>query len=450
MTSCMIRIIVCLSIFSVVLFSGCEEILNPPPIDIQTNDVALDGPEDVPSVRVGLYSSFRGMAASVVIAGDLTADMLYHNGTFTQYQELGTKQITAANASAAGLWNGVYGTVYTANFILEKLPDVKGVSTADRNQLTADAHLLRGLSYFIGANTFGGIPLVTTTTVATNQNIPRASKEEVLKLVLEDYQAALGGFTAKSATPAYAGKPTVWAALARYYLYQKDWANAELYASKIIDSAGYVLPNTFEDVIAKDFTSESIFEVGYTTSDDPGTLNTLFRGRREVLPSNQLLSAMYLSEESGTRRNSVDFSSENVKGTDNGWAVRKYGPAIEGNANIVIFRLGEIYLIRAEARARQNKLTNAVADVNVLRLRAQAPNLASSNQADILLAIERERVYELAFEGHRWYDLVRTGRAKAVMSAYSSKWKDAYELWPIPQTEIQRNRALAGAQNPGY
>jgi hypothetical protein len=68
----------------------------------------------------------------------------------------------------------------------------------------------------------------------------------------------------------------------------------------------------------------------------------------------------------------------------------------------------------------------------------------------MLQVIERERLYELAFEGHRWYDLVRTGRANAVLSIFSSNWKDTYNIWPIPLSEIQRNPGLANAQNPGY
>jgi hypothetical protein len=68
----------------------------------------------------------------------------------------------------------------------------------------------------------------------------------------------------------------------------------------------------------------------------------------------------------------------------------------------------------------------------------------------MLQLIEEERRYELAFEGHRWYDLVRTGRAATVMSAFSANWKDTYELWPIPQREILNNPSLTGNQNPGY
>jgi hypothetical protein len=68
----------------------------------------------------------------------------------------------------------------------------------------------------------------------------------------------------------------------------------------------------------------------------------------------------------------------------------------------------------------------------------------------MLSLIEEERRYELAFEGHRWYDLVRTGRAHDVMLAFTSAWKDTYNVWPIPQNEMQNNPALVGHQNPGY
>ena len=88
--------------------------------------------------------------------------------------------------------------------------------------------------------------------------------------------------------------------------------------------------------------------------------------------------------------------------------------------------------------------------MNVLRKRAKAPNANFTTQADALLTIEKERVYELSFEGHRWYDLKRTGRIGPVMTAFSPNWNQKFELWPIPQSEIQRNKALAGAQNPGY
>jgi starch-binding outer membrane protein, SusD/RagB family len=225
----------------------------------------------------------------------------------------------------------------------------------------------------------------------------------------------------------------------------------------VIASDIYKLEPKFETVVKKDFTSESILEVGYTLSDDPGTdgnigLNNLFVGRREIIPSNQAVVAL-ASTESGERFSSISFNVDQLKGNDNGWSVAKYGTADQDNNNVVALRLGEIYLIRAEARLKQNKVSGvggAQEDVNVLRTRANAPIVGSTSQSQMTLIIEQERVYELAYEGNRWFDLVRTGRAKEVMPAFSGNWKDTFELWPIPQREILNNPALAGNQNPGY
>jgi starch-binding outer membrane protein, SusD/RagB family len=323
----------------------------------------------------------------------------------------------------------------------------------------AEARFLRGFAYFIGAHTYGDMPLVTTTDQATNRTIAKSSKADILAFALADLQAALADLPDPSSTnnitinAAYANKVTARAVLARYHLYQKNWAQAEQLATQVIDSKVYTLMPNYIDVVTKDFIAESIMEVGYALSDDPGTgtyaLNNLLVGRREVIPADQYVQSMY-STESGERRQTISFNAQNQRGDDNGWTVLKYGTASEDNNNIVLMRLAEMYLIRAEARAQQNKIAAAVGDINVLRARAKAPNVAAVSQADVLSAVERERVYELSFEGHRWYDLVRTGRAQAVMSAFSPNWNSRYERWPIPQSEIQRNPSLKGQQNPGY
>src|SRR6478736_3126695 len=117
----------CFILQCILVSTSCSDLLSPAPIDIVTDDVVLNEANDVPNVEIGLYSAFRPIIPSVVIAGDCTADMLQFRGTFSQYRELGTKTITSANASVTALWGSIYNTVYIANFILEKLPDVPGV-----------------------------------------------------------------------------------------------------------------------------------------------------------------------------------------------------------------------------------------------------------------------------------------------------------------------------------
>jgi starch-binding outer membrane protein, SusD/RagB family len=442
--------------------SSCREILEPDPVDLLVDEFVLNEASDVQPVRLGLYNAFRGMGAPVIVAGDFTADFIQHNGTFTVYNELGNKQITSANAAAEALWGSIYNTAYMANFLLERLEKVPGVPEATRKRVLAEARFLRGYAYFIGAYTFGGIPNVTTTNVTTNRTIPRATRETILQAVLADYQAALPELpdtaTDRITAKSFATKNAVRAALARYYLYQQDWTRAEQLATEVINSGRQKLPPAFADVIFAEFDDETILEVAYANnaSDDPGTstfgLNNILVGRREVIPSNKVILEL-ISPASGERRQTLSFNPTQQRGNDNGWTVRKYGAPDDGNNNIHIFRLAEMHLIRAEARARLGRITganSAQTDLNILRTRAKAPAVSITTQENALQIIENERIYELAFEGHRWYDLKRTGRLQPVMQAFSPNWNQKYELWPIPQSEIQRNTALAGAQNPGY
>jgi starch-binding outer membrane protein, SusD/RagB family len=462
-----LRSIICL-LALILINSSCKDVLEPKPIDLLVDDIVLNEAADVPKVEIGLYNAFRPIIPATVIAGDCTADMLIANGTFAQYQELSAKQITSANASATALWESIYNTVYIANFILERLPKLASVKTIDRNRVLGTARFLRGYAYFTALQTFGGVPKVTETTIAANRNIARASATEILNFVLEDYTQAADKLPKKTSSAAFASENALKAAWARFHLYQKNWPEAERFSTEVINSGLYTLDTLFSRVVTKDFPAESILEVGYTVFDDPGSdgnigLNNLFVGRREIIPSNETVLALF-SAESGERFSSISFKSSNQKGADNGWSVAKYGTADQDNNNVLALGLAEMYLIRAEARTQRGNVTgpnSAQTDINILRARADAwntstrkktstPRVGAVTQAQMLRIIERERLYELAFEGHRWYDLVRTGRAKEVMLSFSSNWKDTYELWPIPQRELLNNPALVGNQNPGY
>src|SRR5690606_24866853 len=125
--------------------------------------------------------------------------------------------------------------------------------------------------------------------------------------------------------------------------------------------------SSYVTVITTEFDSETIFEVAYanSSSDDPGTsstgLNNILVGRREVIPSNSYVQQI-ITINAGTRRATISFNSNNQGGRDNGWTVTKHGTPDQGNNNITVFRLAEIYLIRAEARAQQGKIAGALTD----------------------------------------------------------------------------------------
>lgn len=435
------------------LLLSCEDLLTPQPVDRITNDQVLT---DANSARVVLTSAYRDLAnlgAPKIVAGDLTADNLIHNGTFTQYREISNKDMSASNGSAGAMWGVIYSMSYIASFLYEGLPALD-LPQSIYDEITAAASFLRAYAYFVGAYTYGGLPIVTTTDVEANRVIPRSTFEETLQFVESELLYALDKLPEESFNSGEATNGAVKALLARYYLFTENWSEAERYATDVIEGNGtkeYILEEEFENVVA-DFSTESILEIVYSANDNPGTstnfsINNLFVGRREIIPSSEMVLA--LQNDGGDRNIVLEFDGTNVKGADNGWTIVRYGPF----DNIQLLRLAEIYIIRAEARAQQNNISgtnSAESDLNIVRERAGVSLIQGLSKNQMLLAIENERRMELCFEGHRWYDLVRTGRAQTVMNEFTSNWTEKDELWPIPFREIVNNPSLKDAQNPGY
>lgn len=443
-----------ISLFTILLTAlSCTDLLNPVPVDRITDDQVLT---DANSARIVLTSAYRDLAnlgAPKIIAGDFTADNLIHNGTFTQYREISSKDMSSSNGSASALWGVIYSMSYIASFLSEGLPEID-ISQTNAEEIIATASFLRAYAYFVGVYTFGGLPIVTSTNVEENRQIPRSSFEETLEFIESDLLFALDKLPEESFNSGDATNGAVKALLARFYLFKDNWSEAEKYATDVITGNGtkeYILEEEFENAIA-DFSTESIFEIVYSANDNPGTstnfgINNLFVGRREIIPSSEMVLA--LQNDGGDRQVVLEFDGTNARGSDNGWTIVRYGPF----DNIQIFRLAEMYIIRAEARAQQNNISgteSAESDINVIRERAGVPLIQGASTNQMLLVIENERRMELCFEGHRWYDLKRTGRAKTVMDEFTSNWTEKDELWPIPLREITNNPSLKSAQNPGY
>ncbi len=443
-----------ISLFAIVInTASCTDLLNPKPVDRITDDKVL---VDANSARVVLTSAYRDLAnfgAPKIIAGDFTSDNLIHNGTFTQYREISSKDISASNGSASALWGVIYSLSYIASFLNEGLPAID-IPQSVFDEITGTASFLRAYAYFVGVYTYGGLPIVTTTDVDANRVIPRASFEETLDFIESDLLYALNKLPEDPFNSGEASNGAVKALLARFYLYKENWSEAEKFATEVVKGEGtkeYVLEEEFEKAMA-DFSTESIFEIVYSANDNPGTstnfsINNLFVGRREIIPSSEMVLA--LQNDGGDRQVVMEFDGNNARGSDNGWTIIRYGPF----DNIQLLRLSEMYIIRAEARAQQSNISgteSAESDINVIRQRAGVPLIQGTSKNQMLLVIENERRMELCFEGHRWFDLVRTGRAKTVMDEFTSNWTEKDELWPIPLREITNNPSLKNAQNPGY
>jgi hypothetical protein len=231
---------------------------------------------------------------------------------------------------------------------------------------------------------------------------------------------------------------------ARVALYQGDWATATAEADEVL-AQGYELAEDFpdlfdaegtdtdEDILKLTFTAEQFAWRGfYYTSSDLG-------GEGTVGPSQKLIDLFDPDDERGTW---------SIFGDTEGEASGLKFPTTIGAEDFHVIRLAEVLLIKAEALAQQNDLVGAVDAYNPIRERAGlTPHTLGdevSTQAEVLAEIDLQRQLELAFEGDRWPDLVRSGRAVEVMGGIP----EYQTLYPIPQTEIDVAPGIT--QNPGY
>jgi hypothetical protein len=181
------------------------------------------------------------------------------------------------------------------------------------------------------------------------------------------------------------------------------------------------------------------------------------------IPTNDLVRA-FDSENDAIRKNSsIKFSNVSGLWSDANWPVTNY-PFIHkyriitspSAQNYIIMRLADILLLKAEALNETGDVSGAAQLVNQIRARVELPNTTATSQDQMRLAIEKERRLELAFEGHRWYDLKRTSRAIEVINSMTGPDGSIFGynltenglLWPIPQSELDKNDLLT--QNPGY
>ncbi|HTE29017.1 MAG TPA: RagB/SusD family nutrient uptake outer membrane protein [Chryseolinea sp.] len=407
---------------------------------------AIKNKEGIEKGILGAYTPFQEFGyygRSYIIFADLAADNLEHpvDGTAQNYGQIDNNAVLAENGAVSDVWAGAYEGINIANSIIAKVPDIADMTAEEKNAALGELYFIRAFNHFSLVNWFGAIPIKLERTNGTGElEVPRVPVAQVYDQIIADLTFAEQNLGTGS-TKARASKYAATALLARVYLYKGDYANAAAKAKDVIDNGGYDLPD-YADVFV-DGGSESIFEIDFTDLNRnriaeynfPKTLN----GRREVAPTASVLA----SYETGDARYpaSIAFSGTLAYPI-------KYDDLSIGADNVIILRLADMYLIRAEAQAKLQGAVSAIQqDINVVRTRAKLPDTSASTYDELLRVIERERRVEFAFEGHRWFDLVRTGRAVDVLLNVSNVNQT---LWPIPLTEIVTNKNSGMQQNPGY
>ncbi len=444
------------------LATGCEEFISidPPKTEIVSETVFTDD-GSANSAISGIYSlmmtnqSFT-RAGMEEFAG-LLSDELTNYATRADQVQFYQNAVSPQNGYVQGIfWREAYKYVNNANAILEGLNQSSALSTDTKNRLEGEARFVRAFCHFYLTMLFGDVPYVTTTDYRVNAVIARKARSEVLEEIENDLTIAEGllpeTYTPTGGQRVHPIKPAAQAMLARLYLYREEWTNAEQYASKLIDNTSLYELIEVDKVFLKN-SRESIWQLQPVVpgSNTPQAQLFILTGApnsssRRVTLTNDLVESF---EEGDARAVNWINSFSNASAT---WYYAfKYKVASDPTLSeySTVLRLAEQYLIRAEARTMLGNFDGAQEDLDAIRTRAGLPATTASDEASLLSAIIAERRAELFAEwGHRWFDLVRMGKADEVLGPIKADWQSTDVLLPIPDSERQLNPNLS--QNPGY
>lgn len=431
------------------------------------------------------YSYFRSGSSEYYVLDyfnitEAQSDNAYAGADNAAGFEIDEFRILSTNSWAARDWGYLYNQITACNAVIVNVPKVTDPAlTAGRKaQIIGEAQFIRSRAYFDLVRIFGDVPLVLTelpTITADNleQIYPllypaRKSVDSIYLQITNDLKAAVEVVPASATNKGFVTKGAVYTLLAKIAATHKpvNWAEVQGYADQVI-ALGYTLLPVYDQLWdgAHENSAEAIFELNFDGWDTGGNWGTsMFLGtdwKKFCNPSNDLIRAYREANDSVRFKSTITFANVVGKWGDARLSLDSFPffyklRKTDASQNIIVYRLADVMLLKAEALNEQGDVGGANAIVTEIRNRVKLKPLDITDQAAMRLAIERERRLELAFEGNRWYDLVRTGRAIPVMQAATDgngvnlgyHLTDQSLIWPVPQSEMDQNVNLV--QNPGY
>lgn len=446
--------------------------------------------DDYYNALIAAYDLLQSTYVNVML-GEIASDNTLCGGESATdvvgFQQIDDMTHSPVNSNLRDVWNWMFAGVNRANYIMENKDKTE---FAGRDAIIAETRFLRAYYHFELVKWFGGIPLKVDQRfqLGDELTVPRASKEEVYLLIEDDLQFAVNNLTYSAPQTGRVTKGAAQALLGKVYLYQNKFAEASVVLTNLIDNGGYQLVADYNTIFesAGENGSESVFEVQYTDAEgagfgclqcSEGNVAVGFNGIRNYsgptfdsgfsfnVPTQEVVDQF----EDGDLRKDVaildieawaaETGATYATGYEHtGYYNRKYiarqGDLNTGDQNLTnpnnyrAIRYADVLLMAAEAYNRGNIDDNlAKVYLNMVRERAfgNSDNNITSTGTALTDAIYHERRVELVGEGHRFFDLVRTGRGSEIDGFVAGK----HELFPIPIEEIQFSNGN-WSQNPGY
>ena len=467
------------------------------PKDSEKDEDEIKTKEEVVALRNGLYSTIRGAQEAwyldYLVFSEVHADNAYRGTSGSELSSLEAMSQDGINKNIARDWNSYLNYIITANRIILNIDDVpdQKLTQAERKQWKSEALIFRAWVWFDMVKLWGGIPLVTEKTPnVTANNIDevytqlfpsRNTLEEVYAKIIEDLEVAvIDAPDVESQNKFLLSKAVANSLLAKVYAEKpmRDYNKVISHIEKV-ESQGFDLVDNYEDLFLFDKDSkdvklrnskESIFEITYPAGStnwvwmmfglNEADDNSVYDWAKWITPSRDLINA-FKSENDEIRMNA------SIIWANPSWSIHypssdyPFMYKTRSNLNSVIkIRLADILLLKAEAYADLGDLEKSRSLVNRVRKRAKLKDIQAneaSSKESMKDAVLKERRLELAFEGQRWFDLVRNDKAISIMNTLNQRDEGRIQmlplteqtiLLPIPQEAIDKNPSLE--QNQGY
>lgn len=452
-----------------ILVVGCADKLELEPAQSLSTDKSLENFSKLQTALVGAYDGLQSVnyyGRNFVVAAETRGDNVYVSRTnsnrfLTDYNY----QVTANGSTLNTFWNLGYAIILRLNNIINRAPSITDApNEAALNKIIGEAKALRALVYFDLLRVFAlpyaertgdqdGVPLLLEATISSPV---RNTQEEIYTQILADLTDAKSLILNDASGPFRMTNAGAEALMARVYLYMGNYVKAEESASNVIDDFDYELVS-LEDLFSVSNTEEEIFTINRQANETMGSdnLGQIFnpQGYGDIRVATDIFD-LY---ETGDARAELIYDSAFSPGVTEKFVGKYMGElGMPGFVSTKVIRLAELYLIRAEARARQTDYEGAVEDINIIRERASLEEIAI-DPANVLEYVYDEKRREFAFEGHRSFDLWRTGKplqriqcgtGLEISSVCEIAATSKLRVYPIPQSEINANPNMK--QNDAY
>lgn len=434
--------------------AACDGKLDINPTQSIDQNNALNTSQDV---KITLTGAYDGLSDQDVYGGGIQfinefvgddREALF-TGTFSSLDELWRKAITTTNAQVSTTWLDSYNAINRVNNVLSAIDKV---DKDDKAKVEGEARFIRAILYLGLVKSYAkawgdgdnnvnlGVPLILTktTSISDSDYKERNTVAQVYTQIITDLTEAEKLLPAQTASSniGFATRNAATAMLSRIYMIQGEYAKARDAANKVITSSLHSLASDFTEIFndkSAGHGKEVLFRIVVTDQDGVNSLNTYYasednQGRGDVVVQQKHLNLYETNDVRGK------FFTESGGNTYTSKHNDQYG-------DVIVIRLAEMYLNRAEANARLGTTVGdtPLADLNKIRQRA---GLATASTATVD-AILKERKLELAFEGNLLDDIKRTKRTVG-----TTPFNDNKLVLPIPQREIDVNKKLV--QNAGY